>query len=459
MDTIIECMYEDVEQGVAGRPDLGSMFEQIAANDLARRRLDAEQVALIAEVCDQWHVDEHAIGAACEKLVDGGAAGTTQIGEFLAYELGPVLRISPTTAAFRIADVLNLRDRYPLQWQAVAQLRMEYWQATQITRATRHLSFEAAHWLDKQIDIAMKTMPWQRVMRALPDLIVKADPQLAAEKEKEDREQRLVRVGHYRSGGGTVYARLSAADAGALDETVSDLANRLLTGPDDIRTIDQRRAVALGLLAEPERAATILAGGDAPSAKQTTLFVHLPAGSVIGNEPGTIALVEGIGALTRESLTEFLGTTRVHVRPVVDHNSVPAVDAYQVPPLMREAVTQRWPVEVFPWASRRSRRLDMDHSDPFDHTAPAGTRQTRLDNLAPQSRRAHRARTGGGWHLDQPEPGLIRWNSRLGFRYEVTPHGTTSLGRTAPPGPASDRARTRPDLGWLKVPIRLDFAA
>lgn len=476
-DTIIERMYENERSGQDKRSDLASVLDQIADTDLARRKLDAAQAGLIAEVCDRWDVDEDAIGHACERLIQGGADGTAHIGEYLALELGPILRISPTTAAFRIADVLNLRDRHPLLWNDVQNLAVEYWQATSITRATRHLPLPAALWVDRQIHFALRTMPWRRVMNTLDDLITKADPALAAERARADRDRRMVRVGQYGDGGGTVYARLAAGDAAALDETLSDLANRLLTGPDDNTTGDQRRAVALGILAEPERAATLLAGGaDTTSSRQTTLFVHLPAGSVASDDPDTIAMIDGIGALTRESLVEFLGTTRLVIRPVVDHNQIPAVDAYQVPPLMRQALTQLWPVEAFPYASRRSRGCDIDHSTPYDHQAPAESNQTRPDNLAPLSRKPHRARTGGGWHLEHPQPGIIQWRSRTGYQYQVTPTGTVSLGRNPsqntgypprhpptdepPPDPpltdppdtdsAPDGYRTMPATAWPK---------
>lgn len=445
-------MYELVGEGAATAADLVGVFDQIADTDHARRRASAHLAALIAEACDRWHVDQDMMHAACERLIEGGADGTTMIGEFLALELGPILRVSPTTAAFRIADVLNLRDRHPQLWAAVQQLHVEMWQATEITRACRELSAEAAEWVDRQVATALKTMPWSRVSRAVPDLIVKADPALAAEKAAAERDRRLVRIGQYRDGGGTVYGRLSAADAYQLDETISALANRLAT-PDNPTTVDHRRATALGLLAEPDRAATILAGGEAPTSRQATLFVHLPAGSIVSDDPGTIATIEGVGALTRQALLEFTAAANIRIRPVIDHNSIPPVDSYRVPPNMREAITTIWPVEAFPWASRRSRGCDQDHSESYDHSAPVGAHQTHPGNLSPQSRRQHRAKTIGDWACDQTQPGTLEWQSRLGYRYRVTPQGTQNLGRhpnrtaARPPGtgpPRSDLPRSDP---------------
>lgn len=45
------------------------------------------------------------------------------------------------------------------------------------------------------------------------------------------------------------------------------------------------------------------------------------------------------------------------------------------------------------------------------------------------SRRVHRAKTARAWRVEQTEPGHFTWTSPQGFRYLVTPHGTTALGR------------------------------
>ncbi len=49
---------------------------------------------------------------------------------------------------------------------------------------------------------------------------------------------------------------------------------------------------------------------------------------------------------------------------------------------------------------------------------------TRSSNLGPLSRRVHRAKTHGGWRLEQPEPGVFTWTSPHGLRYQVSPLGS-----------------------------------
>lgn len=66
----------------------------------------------------------------------------------------------------------------------------------------------------------------------------------------------------------------------------------------------------------------------------------------------------------------------------------------------------------------------------LDHTTPyiqGETGQTRPGNLGPLSRVTHRARTFGGWKLEQPTPGVFHWTSPAGYRYLVTANGTTRI--------------------------------
>ncbi|NHB84036.1 HNH endonuclease [Tessaracoccus sp. HDW20] len=69
--------------------------------------------------------------------------------------------------------------------------------------------------------------------------------------------------------------------------------------------------------------------------------------------------------------------------------------------------------------------LDLDHTIAY---RPSRRGQTRIGNLAPLTRRVHRAKTAGWWVLEQPTPGQVRWTSPLGYHYVVTPSGTLALG-------------------------------
>jgi hypothetical protein len=137
-----------------------------------------------------------------------------------------------------------------------------------------------------------------------------------------------------------------------------------------------------------------------------------------------IARILNHHALSRDTWVELLGHSRVTVRPVVDLNAVGPVDRYEIPDLIRTAVTMRSPVDMFPYGTIPSGSLDLDHTDPYIHGPGAPRGQTRVDNLAPLARKAHRAKTAGAWRLTQYQGGWLEWTSPAGYHYATGPFGT-----------------------------------
>jgi hypothetical protein len=71
---------------------------------------------------------------------------------------------------------------------------------------------------------------------------------------------------------------------------------------------------------------------------------------------------------------------------------------------------------VFPGCRMPAMNSDIDHT--VDH-AKGGP--TAISNLGPLCRHHHRLKHEGGWKLEQAQPGVYRWNSRLGHVYTVGP--------------------------------------
>jgi hypothetical protein len=44
-----------------------------------------------------------------------------------------------------------------------------------------------------------------------------------------------------------------------------------------------------------------------------------------------------------------------------------------------------------------------------------------LCNLAPHCRKHHRCKQAEGWRLEQPEPGVLVWQTPAGRTYTITP--------------------------------------
>ena len=126
---------------------------------------------------------------------------------------------------------------------------------------------------------------------------------------------------------------------------------------------------------------------------------------------------------------------------------------------LRDAVHLLMPCDTFPFATSKTRRTDIDHTIPHQPNGPPG--QTRIGNLAPLTRRSHRIKTHGRWHVRQPFPGIHIWRSPHGTHYLVDHTGTRRLPGT-PATPATPGPRRSPVLVELwRSPVRLelDYAA
>ncbi|WP_179229313.1 DUF222 domain-containing protein [Parenemella sanctibonifatiensis] len=191
------------------------------------------------------------------------------------------------------------------------------------------------------------------------------------------------------------------------------------------------------------------------------LIVHVTDASL---KDGGVARVEGVGPVLTSWLKDLLADSHVTVRPVLAPDQAWATETYEIPEAMREWVTLRNPRSMFPFSNRNSGHLDIDHTQPWilpplavlpdpdtqdgdppdrhppDGHPPEDLPQTRPGNLAPLTRKEHRAKTHASWHVVQPSPGILLWTSPLGFHYLVTashcwlihdPHDTINEDATA----------------------------
>ncbi len=152
------------------------------------------------------------------------------------------------------------------------------------------------------------------------------------------------------------------------------------------------------------------------------IAVHIHADAL--GQLGPAARVEKAGTITTALLAELLGEGNgynIRVQPVIDLANLEPADNYVPSKRLRCGMVLAFPNEPFPFSQRDSVGLDLDHTVPYQPGRPG---QTRVGNLAPLTRRVHRAKTAGYWVMHQPEPGRIEWRSPLGYRYDVTPFGT-----------------------------------
>ena len=177
----------------------------------------------------------------------------------------------------------------------------------------------------------------------------------------------------------TMIVKADAADLIRFDATIDRVADDLkILG--DPRNQDQRRAAAFGVLADPQTALNLRAdayatytgqpmpvrtGQRTAPHTQVSLYVHLTDDALRTNQG--VARVEGIGPVTTDQIRRWLNApdVAVVVKPVIDLNNQAPVDGYEIPDRLREAVHLITPTDVFPHATNKTRRMDLDHTSPL----------------------------------------------------------------------------------------------
>jgi hypothetical protein len=171
------------------------------------------------------------------------------------------------------------------------------------------------------------------------------------------------------------------------------------------------------------------------------LYLHVHADTL---EAGNgVARWEGEGPISWSYVRDVLGPqARFVVKGVIDPAAMPAVDNYEIPERLREGLHLRTPFDIFPYASSTSRKKQVDHNRPYVPEERNGGLQTGLHNLGGMTTFHHRAKTFGGWRVEQPFPGVYVWMSPHGSVFVVDNTGTRQLR-----GPQATGQR-RIDLGY-----------
>ncbi|CAI9409946.1 hypothetical protein [Aestuariimicrobium sp. T2.26MG-19.2B] len=396
-----------------------------------------------------------------ERLSRMAGDGTPLVAEFASLELGPRLRLTPDAAWALMRDALAAKYRLPGIWALLKADRLEVWQARTLADLVRGLDAEQAAWLDSELSPRAAGMSPTRLEAHARALVRQLRSDEANDERDRDRARRRVEFTSSENGHTTgLMATLDAADAIGLDAQVDRLAE-IFKRAGDSDTLEVRRAKALGVLGTPARALQLIQaslldelpalvdeGGldlDCPALGQRghtcgTITVHpdrlLPKAEIRVHlsdatlrdadiEPDALVRVEALGPQLVSWLADLVGHTRIALRPVLTVDSLRPSDSYEVPTHLREAIQVRNPLSVFPFSKKQSESCDVDHTLSFARNGPPG--QTATNNLGPLDRRAHRAKTRGGWKLDQPIPGCFLWTSPRNHRYLVTPSCTVVL--------------------------------
>jgi len=382
--------------------------------------LEAQAAAMLAQVVDAYTWPEELPQPERRDTYGVQHIGERAFGEDLTSELAIAHRSSEGAARYLVNDIADLTQLLPSCWNKVISAEAPLWQARRVAQACTGLDETACGTVDAIVAPGLGALGMPRLTRLTNAAVTAADPgraRLAAELGAN----RCVRTGGDKLDPltGWVSARLDRADALYLDATVQLLADTM-AAQGDTTTLDQRRARALGLLANPAAAVqlvgipTIRGLDPAPETEQdkqalitaarkltpaltprTQVYVHLFAGNL--HNPDAIARLENIGPLLISQIAAITAGTHIRLTPAIHLNTnPPAVDSYEIPARIRDQVLLRDTHSIFPWSATESRRLDLDHTNPWQPGQPS---QTSPANLGPLTRHAHRIKTHAGWQL------------------------------------------------------------
>ncbi|MCI1746928.1 MAG: DUF222 domain-containing protein [Acidipropionibacterium sp.] len=414
-----------------GAPAMATAADMVLEGVTMEQRGAFVKLAGVAQMIDAARASHVVPGAEDPRLPGGprlvqfGADGTEPVPEFLVLEIAALLGTHEGLAQKMVTDVVNLRSRHPLAWQAMDQGLAEAWQARAVANACAdaELSLAAARRIDAQLQPCWGHLPWPRIRERLRGLIRRADPDLARAKAEKARAERFVRIRHLDDSTSLLVARMASSDAVAIWEAISHLAVQAVaegaTAPLSIL-----RTEALGALARPTNESST---PQLPPPGRAELVVHIAAEDLPGLETaaeGTrVGRVENrgepLGPVLLTEIQELLAHRAVRVTPVIDLAGDPQIDSYEIPDRMRAQLDYRDVYSVFPYSSRRARHCDLDHTVAYQHRDPPKG-QTRPTNLGHLSRKEHRWKTWDkGFRIAQMSSGSFVVTTPGGFRYLI----------------------------------------
>src|SRR5690606_34409043 len=105
------------------------------------------------------------------------------VSEFLCLEVAGLLGISPTAAAGRIADAVNVRHRHPSMFAALRDLEVDASRACKAAQKCSDLPMDAAERVTRTWLRTQHRLAWTSAFNLLAKLIIEEEPEVAAEKE------------------------------------------------------------------------------------------------------------------------------------------------------------------------------------------------------------------------------------------------------------------------------------
>lgn len=400
------------------------------------RELGATKLIRAAEWCDVHPADEDDEGAWPE-----WSPSLPRIAWDAPAEFAAAFGQKTDVGCDLLHRTLELRHRLPRVWRLVLAGELDGWRALRIAEATIAHPDDVAEAVDIVASPIAHKVGEVTLQRLITEARIRLHPEEVERESRERLDERYVKVYDEMSHGGVMRVEIRAdlKDVYDFNQTVAAIAAALANDPDVPESLDIRRSMAIGIIADPVQAAALLnrmpeqsaspaasPTGVAKPRKSLQLHVHVSEMAVNGAAP--VASMEYADRVVLADLVrEWCGRTDTHVtvQPVIDLADHMSTDSYHAPDRLKTQTELKHPTCQFPWCTRPAWRCDKDHSVPFDD---GGT--TCSCNLVPLCRRHHRLKTLTLWNYHVVEPGVFVWRAPHGRQYLRDPSGTTDLGPT-----------------------------
>lgn len=426
----------------AGEPAMPAFTpsDLIAQVRAARAEADAAEVRIL-ELALAWAVANPALpdDDDVESDEDDEWAGIPAVRWDAPAAFAAANRMTTAAGTALIRDVLVLDHRLPATWRRTRAGHVPAWRARRIAERVLGEPDDVAAYVDQHVARRAGTVG----LVTLDRLIDEAKLRLHAEEREieqlealDARYARLDEMSINYTGIVEMHLRGDWPDLKAFDEALSRVAAALVTADPTLESesLDVRRSLAVGVLADPERAQALLTDAPKPPpGRHALLHVHLTEGNLLGVDP--VALDADGRAVLDQVIRQWCGRddAKVIVRPVLDmtgpaltgaahEHTGHAIDDYRPSAEDREQVALRDRWCVFPYCTRRADHCDCDHIVPHARGGP-----TCPCNLAPSCRHHHRLKTHAGWRYTMIEPGVYLWADRYGQQFLRTPDGTRDI--------------------------------
>jgi len=332
--------------------------------------------------------------------------------ESASAEIRAALHLTRRAADTELAFAVDLKQRLPRVWEALAAGEIDVRRAKVIVGGTGHLAEETARLVVDRIIGPATRLTTGQLNSLLRRLCVQADPEEAAKRYEESVIDRRIISEPTVDGTANLFGLGLPPDrVAAAMRQIASLAQSLKTGGES-RTLDQLRAdVFLDLLEGHAHQAHTGKG-------LVDIHVDLETLTRLIDDPGELAgygpVIADIARKVAEQQqnAEWRWTVTHPETGQVIHNGITR---------RRPSSGQRRHVEsrnqncIFPGCRMPATDCDLDHRIPWAEGGPTTT-----DQLVPLCRHDHVIRHRHGWK-HQPLPnGDHQWTSRLGHQYTTS---------------------------------------